>query len=100
MSHLSYQNGGKLLSTEKLTGGADSSGINGTSFKLIIESVCYYHVTYAFQSEAALCGCVHVKELLAQNRGDSNSNRIRTHNHLVDKRILTHEDMINGWVFF
>ena len=32
--------------------------------------VCYYHVTYAFQSESTLYSCLNVKELLAQNRLD------------------------------
>ena len=27
-----------------------------------------YHVTYAFQSESALCSCLNVKELLSRNR--------------------------------
>ena len=56
-------------------------------------TVCYYHVTYAFQSESTLYSCLNVKELLARNRGDiwrlSDSNGIRTHNHLVCKRTLT-----------
>ena len=30
--------------------------------------VCYYHVTYAFQSESALYSCLNVKKLLARNR--------------------------------
>ena len=29
--------------------------------------VCYYHVTYAFQSESALYSCLNVKELFARN---------------------------------
>ena len=31
-------------------------------------TVCFYHVTYAFQSESTLYSCLNVKELLAQNR--------------------------------
>ena len=31
-------------------------------------TVCFYHVTYAFQSESRLCSCLNVKELLAQSR--------------------------------
>ena len=27
--------------------------------------VCFYHVTYAFQSESVLCICLNAKELLA-----------------------------------
>ena len=50
--------------------------------------VCYYHVTYAFQSEFKLYSWLNVRELLARNRRDiwslSGSNRIRTHNHLVE----------------
>ena len=49
---------------------------------------------YAFQSEPTLYNCLNVKELLAQNKHDiwnlSNSNGIRTHNHLVRKRTLNH----------
>ena len=33
-------------------------------------TVCYYHVTYAFQSESTLYSCLNVKELLARNRRD------------------------------
>ena len=57
-------------------------------------SVCYYHVTYAFQSESTFYSCLNVEELLAQNRRNmwilSVSNGIRTHNHLVIKRTLNH----------
>ena len=49
-------------------------------------TVCYYHVTYAFQSESTLYSCLNVKELLARNRRDiwslSDSSGIWTHNHL------------------
>ena len=31
-------------------------------------TVCFYHVTYAFQSESTLYSCLNVKELLARNR--------------------------------
>ena len=31
-------------------------------------TVCFYHVTYAFQSESTLCSCLNVKELLARSR--------------------------------
>ena len=30
--------------------------------------VCFYHVTYAFQSESTLYSCLNVKELLARSR--------------------------------
>ena len=46
-------------------------------------------VTYAFQSESMLYSWVNVRELLARNRRNiwslSDSNEIRTHNHLVPK---------------
>ena len=32
------------------------------------KTVCYYHVTYAFQSESTLCIYLNVKEFLARNR--------------------------------
>ena len=34
------------------------------------KTVCFYHVTYAFQSESALCSCPNIKEVLVQNRRD------------------------------
>ena len=53
---------------------------------VIFLTVCYYHVTHAFQNESTLCSFLNVKEILAQNRHDiwslSDSNGIRTHNHL------------------
>ena len=46
-------------------------------------TVCYYHVTYTFQSESRLYSCLNIKKVLAQNRRDiwnlSDSNGIRTH---------------------
>ena len=30
--------------------------------------VCFYHVTYEFESESTLYSCLNVKELLAQSR--------------------------------
>ena len=65
-------------------------------------AVCYYHITYAFQSESkkkkksesTLYRCLNVKKILAQNRRGisslSDSNRFRTHYHLVLKRTLNH----------
>ena len=38
-----------------------------TEFKL---TVCYFRVTYAFQSESTLYSCLDVKELFARNRHD------------------------------
>ena len=52
-------------------------------------TVCYHHVTYEFQSESTLYSCLNFKGFLARNRHNiwslSDSNRIRTHNHLVRK---------------
>ena len=31
-------------------------------------TVCYYHVMYAFQGEFTLYSCLNIKELLARNR--------------------------------
>ena len=31
-------------------------------------TVCFYHVTYAFQSESTFYSCLNVKELLARSR--------------------------------
>ena len=49
-------------------------------------TLCYYHVTYLFQSESTLYSCLNVKELPAWNKHDiwslSGSNVIRSHNHL------------------
>ena len=68
-------------------------------------TVCYYHVMYAFQSESTLCNCLNAKELLARKRRDiwslSDSNGIRTNNHLVHKRTLNHSAKLiwpSGWV--
>ena len=59
---------------------------------LLKMTVCYYNVTYTFESESTLYSCLHVKEILARNRRNtwslSDSNEIRTHNHLVLKRTL------------
>ena len=56
--------------------------------------VCYYHVTYVFQSESTLYSCLNLKELLARNKRDicslSDSNGIRIKNFLVSKRTLNH----------
>ena len=44
---------------------------NHTLLKPVVElTVCYYHVTYAFQSESTAYSCLNVKELFAQNRHD------------------------------
>ena len=56
-------------------------------------SLCYYHVTYAFQSESTLYICLHVKDLLARSRRKiwslSDCNWTQAHNHLVHKRTWT-----------
>ena len=57
-------------------------------------TVCFYHVTYVFQSESRLYRYVNVKELSYQNRPDIGSlidcNTTQTYNHLVCKRALYH----------
>ena len=57
-------------------------------------TICFYHATFAFQSEFTLYICLNVKELLAQNRRHiwslSDCNETRTHNHLVCKWTLNH----------
>ena len=63
-------------------------------FKYLANTVCSYHVTYAFQSESTLYGCLNVKELLARSSRKtwslSDCNWNRTQNHLVCKRTLNH----------
>ena len=53
-------------------------------------SLCYYHVTYAFQCESALYSCLNVKKLFARIKNNiwslSGRNESRTHNNLVRKR--------------
>ena len=65
-------------------------------------TVCFYHVTYAFQSESTLYKCLNVKELLARSRREiwrwSDCNWIRTHNHLVHKRTLNHLAKLAKWL--
>ena len=64
------------------------------SARSFIMTVCYYHVTYAFQIESKFYSCLNVKELLLRNRRNilslSGSNGIRTHNHLVRKWTFNH----------
>ena len=61
---------------------------------VVILPVCFYHVTFAFQSEPTLHSCLNVKDLLARNRRNiwnlSDWNETRTNNHLVRKRTLNH----------
>ena len=65
-------------------------------------TVCYYHVTYKFQNESTLYSWLNVKQLLAQNRRDSwslsDSNEIRTHNHLVCRQTLNHLSKQAKWL--
>ena len=68
-------------------------------------TVFYYHVTYLFQSESALCSCLNVKELFTQNTrlfwsiwSLSECNGIRTHNHLARKRTLKHLAKLTKWL--
>ena len=51
-------------------------------------TVCYYLVTYAFQSESTLYSCLIVVEDIWIING---SNPNWTHNHLVLKRTLNHK---------
>ena len=65
-------------------------------------TVCYYHFTYAFQSDPTLYSFLNVKELLAQNKCNiwslSDSNGIETHNHLVCKQALKHLAKLVKWL--
>ena len=66
---ISYDKNKNKFNTEKIT-----KSLKKLRNKLIIfsefkeESVCYYHVTYAFQSESTLYSCLSVKELFARSR--------------------------------
>ena len=62
-------------------------------FCTVIQTVCYYHVTYKFQSESTLCSCLNDKELLARKR-----RHIRTHNHLFRERPLKHLTKLAKWL--
>ena len=57
-------------------------------------TVCFCHVTYAFQSESTLYSCLNVKELVALSRREiwslRDCNWTQTHNHLVLKQTLNH----------
>ena len=53
-------------------------------------TVCSYHITYAFQSEATLYSCLNVKELLAWSRRDIWSFSDCNWTATVCKRILNH----------
>ena len=65
-------------------------------------NVCYYHVTYAFQSESTLYSCLNIKELLTWNWRDiwslSDSSENRTQNQLVSKRTVNHLAKLTKWL--
>ena len=63
------------------------------------DPVCYYHVTYAFQSEHTLCSSLNIKERLPQNRHDIRSlSEYRTGKYSQCKSIIW-PVLQNGWVF-
>ena len=61
-----------------------------------------YHVAYVFLSESTLYSCLNVRELFARSRCDiwslSDSNGIRSHNHLVRRRTLDHLAKLAKWL--
>ena len=63
-----------------------------TELLFLLKAKCYYHATYVFQSKSTLYGCLNVEKVLARNRRDiwnlSDSDGIRTHNHLVCRQTL------------
>ena len=65
-------------------------------------TACSYHVTYAFQSESTLYGCLNSKELLAWSRPKiwslKDFDRTQTHNHLVCKGTLIHLTKLAKWL--
>ena len=65
-------------------------------------TVCYYHVTYAFQNESTLYSCLNVKKFIARNRRDiwslSDSSWIRTYNHLVRKQTFNDLAKLAKWL--
>ena len=65
-------------------------------------TVCFYHVTYEFESESRLYSSLNVKELLARSRCHiwrlSDCDGTRTHNHLVRKRTLNHLAQLTKWL--
>ena len=79
--------------------GAFCKILNGSVFCFVYkmnflnQTICSYHITYAFQSESTLYSCLNVKELLARSRREiwslSDCNWTRTHKQV----------WLNGWVF-
>ena len=67
-------------------------------------NVCFYHVTYEFESESTLYSSLNLKELLAPRRHHiwrlSDCNWTRTHNHLFRKRRLNHLSKLAKWLSF
>ena len=65
-------------------------------------TVCYYHVTYEFQSVSTLYGLPECQWLLVWSRhhiwSSSDSNKIQTHNHLVCKQTLNHFTKLAKWL--
>ena len=60
-----------------------------------LAAVCYYHVTYEFQSESTLyslpeCQGTPCSKQVTYLKFLSDSKEIRTQNHLVRKRTLNH----------
>ena len=64
--------------------------------------VCFYHITYEFEIESTLYGCLNVKELLARSRRHiwrlSDCSGTRNHNHLVRKGTLNHLAKLAKWL--
>ena len=57
------------LNKSKRAGLSGQSGIQVGKLTISVRlTVCFYHVTYAFQSESTLYSCLNVKELLARSR--------------------------------
>ena len=77
-------------------------GVSWVLICVVHLTVCYYHVTSAFQSESTLCSCLNIKELLMWNKRDiwslSDCNWTRIHNHLVWKRTLNHLAKLAKWL--
>ena len=66
-------------------------------------AICYYHRTYAFQSESTLYSWLNVKKRLARSRREiwslSDCNWTQTHNHLIHNLNDNLKSNLNSWVF-
>ena len=86
---------------QKVFSAENSTFVRLCCFLRVINSNSFFHL--AFHSESRLYTCLTVKELLAQKRHDiwslSDSNGIRTHNHLVRKRTLNHLAKLAKFVY-